>query len=134
MEIQYIFFCRTTVANENYHFIESKRPYQNCLRSKETIAYILIQYQKIGDYHSVILQLRKVFADTFSSPKFNLSGKMNPNFLQCSILMLFFANDWSYFDKWLFYKLFTKSVVCESLTGWLGWLLSSNLVLDSCRE
>ena len=40
--------CWTTVANEIYQFFDSKRPFQNCLRSKESIAYILFQITKDG--------------------------------------------------------------------------------------
>ena len=38
--------CWTTIANEIYHFFESERPFQNCLRSEEIIAYILLQKPK----------------------------------------------------------------------------------------
>ena len=38
--------CWTTVANKIYQFFESKRSFKNCLRSEESIAYILIQIPK----------------------------------------------------------------------------------------
>ena len=40
--------CWTTVANEIYHFFELKKPFQVCSKSKETIAYVLIQIPKVG--------------------------------------------------------------------------------------
>ena len=48
--------------------------------------------------------------------------------------MLSIAYDWSYFDVCLDNMLFTKNIVLESLTGWLGWQFNSNFVLDKCRE
>ena len=38
-----------TIANEIYHFFEFlKKPFQNCSKVKETIAYVLIQIPKDG--------------------------------------------------------------------------------------
>ena len=61
--------------------------------------------------------LAKSFSDNLFSPKLNLRGKMNQNFLQFSFFLLSFAYDWSYFNVCLDNMLFTKYCPWES--DWL---------------
>ena len=45
-------------------------------------------------------------------------------FFSFRFYMLSIAYDWLYIDVWLENKLFTKDLVFESLTGWLGFILT----------
>ena len=45
-------------------------------------------------------------------------------FFSFRFYMLSIAYDWLYVDVWLENMLFTKNLVFESLTGWLGFILT----------
>ena len=55
-------------------------------------------------------------------------------FFSFRFYMLSIAYDWLYIDVWLENMLFTKNLVFESLTVWLGLQFNSIFVLDNCRE
>ena len=55
-------------------------------------------------------------------------------FFSFRFYVLSIAYEWSYIDVWLDNMLFTKSLVFQSLTVWLGLQFNSNFVLDNCRE
>ena len=83
----------------------------------------------------MVLNWRKLFSDQFSSPKLNLSGKMNPKFSSVFVFECYLLH---MTDRILTYgyktRYLQKIVVYESLTGLLGWQFNSNFVLDNCRE
>ena len=48
MAVQFIFRVGQLSRMRFINFFELKKPFQNCSKSKETVAYVLIQIPKVG--------------------------------------------------------------------------------------
>ena len=106
------------------------KPFQNCSRSKATIAYVLIQIPKDGRTVVVSFYTSETFCLTIFSLQNSKRSKMNPKFSSVLVFPVI-EYDWSYFDVWLDNMLFTKGLVLERLTGWFCRQFILRFVLDN---